>query len=152
MSTSEALKRAQDYLLDLVKVVPNANPPVCKIIDYGRYCYQRQKKEKEAKKKQSVVEIKEIRFSAKIEENDLNTKIEQAKKFVASGKKVKVSIRFRGRELNNTSSGYRLLDRFCDSCKEFAVHDGPPAFEGRNLSVMLKKIDSVNIVNKDLKM
>lgn len=146
MSASEALKQATNYDLDLVKVVPNANPPVCKIIDYGKYCYQKQKKEKEAKKKQNITEVKEIRFSSKIEENDLNTKIGQAEKFILSGKKVKVSIRFRGRELSNMSNGYKLLDKFYDSCKGFSFRDGPPIVEGRSLSMILKK-DSSNLVN-----
>ena len=142
MSTFDALNKAREYSLDLVKVVPNASPPVCKIIDYGKYCYQKQKKEKEAKKKQNVIEVKEIRFSTKIEENDLNTNIEKTKKLILSGKKVKVSVRFRGRELSNVSIGYKLLDKFYDSCRDFALRDSDAVLEGRNLSMILKKSGS----------
>ena len=112
MSSKDALKMAREAELDLVKIAPTAKPPVCKIVDYGKYRYEQMRKEKEAKKKQKTIDIKEIRFSPNIDTNDLNTKVNQARKFLTKGDKVKVSIRFRGRELAHTEIGIDFLNDF----------------------------------------
>lgn len=115
MSAKEAFKMAKEAELDLVKIAPTAKPPVCKIIDYGKYRYELARKEKEAKKKQKTVEIKEVRLSPNIEANDLNTKVNMAKKFIAKGDKVKVTLRFRGREMAHMQSSKHILDDFAES-------------------------------------
>ena len=112
MSAKDAMKLAREAELDLVKIAPTAKPPVCKIVDYGKYRYEQMRKEKEAKKKQKTIDIKEVRFSPNIDTNDLNTKINQARKFLSKGDKVKVSIRFRGRELAHTEIGIDILNNF----------------------------------------
>ena len=114
MSSKDAMKLAKEANLDLVKIAPNAKPPVCKIIDYGKYRYEMARKEKEAKKKQKVIEVKEIRLSPNIDVNDLNTKKNHARKFLQSGNRVKVSVRFRGRELAHTATGKVILDGFAE--------------------------------------
>ena len=121
MSSREALKLAEEAELDLVKIAPTAKPPVCKIIDYGKYRYELARKEKEAKKKQKVVEVKEIRMSPNIESNDLNTKMNAAKKFLEKGNKVKVTLRFRGREMAHMQSRKHILDDFAESLADVAV-------------------------------
>ena len=136
MSPRDALKMAIDKDLDLVKVAPQAKPPVCKILDYGKYRFEMQKKEKEAKKNQKVVELKEIRLSLNIDTNDFNTKLNQTAKFLAAGHKVKVSIRFRGREMAHSALGADVLKRFAEALPQ-ASTDKPPVLEGRTMSILL---------------
>ena len=137
MSPRDALKMAQALDLDLVKVAPQAKPPVCKILDYGKYRFEMQKKEKEAKKNQKVIELKEIRLSLNIDTNDFNTKVNQAAKFLQQGHKVKVSIRFRGRELAPTSLGIDVEQRFALALEGKAVVDKQPKLEGRSMMMFL---------------
>ena len=137
MSAKEAYKLAQEAELDLVKIAPTAKPPVCKIIDYGKYKYELARKEKEAKKKQKVIEIKEVRLSPNIEDNDLNTKISAAKKFLEKGNKVKVTLRFRGREMAHMASSKHILDDFAKMLEEVAVVEKPAKVEGRSMTLVL---------------
>jgi translation initiation factor IF-3 len=137
MSSKDALKLAREAELDLVKIAPTAKPPVCKIIDYGKFRYEQARKEKEAKKKQKTVELKEIRMTPSIEENDLNTKIGAAKKFLEKGNKVKVTLRFRGREMAHMSASKHILDDFAAALADIAVVEKPAKVEGRNMSLVL---------------
>ena len=137
MSAKDAMKIAREAELDLVKIAPTAKPPVCKIIDYGKYKYEQARKEKEAKKKQRTIEIKEVRLSPNIEENDLNTKVGAAKKFIQKGDKVKVTLRFRGREMAHMSSSKHVLDDFADMLKDIAVVEKAPKVEGRSMTMFL---------------
>ncbi len=137
MSSKEAQALAREAELDLVKIAPNAKPPVCKIIDYGKYRYEQARKEKEAKKKQKTIEIKEIRLSPNIEENDLNTKVANARKFITKGDRVKVTLRFRGREMAHVQSSKQILDVFAEKLKDVAVVEKAPKLEGRNMSMFL---------------
>ena len=137
MSAREAQKLADDEGLDLVKISPKANPPVCKIVDYGKYRYEQARREKEAKKKQHVVEVKEIRMSPNIDANDMNTKINAAKKFISKGDKVKVTLRFRGREMAHMQSSKHILDDFAEALAEVAVVEKAPKIEGRSMSLVL---------------
>ena len=137
MSAEEALKIAEEKELDLVKISPMAKPPVCKIMDYGKYRFEQAKREKEAKKNQRVMDVKEIRMSPSIGENDLQTKLKAALKFLADGDRVKVSIRFRGREMAHTNLGEQILRDFADKCSELANLDKQPKLEGRNMSMFL---------------
>ena len=137
MSSREAMKLAEEENLDLVKIAPTAKPPVCKIIDYGKYRYELARKEKEARKKQKVVEVKEIRMSPNIESNDLNTKMNAAKKFLEKGNKVKVTLRFRGREMAHMQSSRHILDDFAESLADTAVVEKAPKIEGRSISMVL---------------
>ncbi len=137
MSAREAMKLAEEAELDLVKIAPTAKPPVCKIIDYGKYRYEMARKDKEARKKQKVVELKEIRLSPNIESNDLNTKMNAAKKFIAKGDKVKVTLRFRGREMAHMNASKHILDDFAESMSEVAVVEKAPKVEGRSISMVL---------------
>ena len=137
MSAKEALKMAAEAELDLVKIAPNAKPPVCKIIDYGKFRYEQARKEKEARKKQKTIEIKEVRLSPNIEENDLNTKISAARKFLTKGDKVKVTLRFRGREMSHMANSKHILDDFAEALKDIAVVDKPSKVEGRSLVMFL---------------
>ena len=137
MSAKEALKMAIEAELDLVKIAPNAKPPVCKIIDYGKFRYEQARKEKEARKKQKTIEIKEVRLSPNIEENDLNTKISAARKFLTKGDKVKVTLRFRGREMSHMANSKHILDDFAEALKDIAVVDKPSKVEGRSLVMFL---------------
>ena len=137
MSSREALKLAEEAGLDLVKIAPTAKPPVCKILDYGKYRFEMQKKEKEAKKNQKVIELKEIRLSLNIDTNDFNTKVNQAAKFLQQGHKVKVSIRFRGREMAHTSLGIDVEQRFAQALEGKAVVDKQPKLEGRSMMMFL---------------
>ena len=137
MSSREAMKLAQEAELDLVKIAPTAKPPVCKIIDYGKYRYELARKEKEAKKKQKTVEVKEVRLSPNIDVNDLITKVNNAKKFIAKGNKVKVTLRFRGREMAHMQSSKHILDDFADMLKEVASIEKAPKLEGRSMSMVL---------------
>ena len=137
MSAREALERAMDANLDLVKIAPQANPPVCKIIDYGKFRYEQSRKEKEAKKKQKTVEIKEVRLSPNIDTNDLNTKMNNAKKFISKGNKVKVTLRFRGREMAHVQQSKHILDDFAKMLEDVAVVEKAAKLEGRNMSMVL---------------
>ena len=142
MSAEAALKIAEEKELDLVKISPMAKPPVCKIMDYGKFRFEQSKREKEAKKNQRVMEVKEIRMSPGIGENDLNTKLKSALKFLADGDRVKVSIRFRGREMAHTHLGEVILRDFAAKCDEVANLDKPPKLEGRNMSMFLSPKNS----------
>ena len=137
MSAAEALKIAIEQDLDLVKIAPGSNPPVCRVMDYGKFRFEQTKKEKEAKKNQRVIEIKEIRMSPGIDTNDFNTKLKNAQKFLADGDRVKVSVRFRGREMAHTDIGAVLLKDFAEKCTEVANLDKAPKLEGRNMSMFL---------------
>ena len=133
MSAKEAYFKAKDANLDLVKIAPTAKPPVCKIIDYGKYRYELARKAKEAKKKQKTVETKEIRLSPNIDTNDLNTKVNQARKFLSKGAKVKVSLRFRGREMAHRDVGREILDSFYKELEDVSTVDKPAKMEGRSM-------------------
>ncbi|MCR4610885.1 MAG: translation initiation factor IF-3 [Lachnospiraceae bacterium] len=137
MSSREAMRLADEANLDLVKISPKAKPPVCKIIDYGKYRYEMSRKEKEAKKKQKTFEIKEIRMSPNIEANDLNTKMNAARKFIAKGNKVKVTLRFRGREMAHIQESKHILYDFAENMSDVAVVEKEPKQEGRTLSLVL---------------
>ena len=137
MSAAEALRIAEEKELDLVKIAPGSNPPVCRVMDYGKFRFEQTKKEKEAKKNQRVIEIKEIRMSPGIDTNDFNTKLKNAQKFLAEGDRVKVSVRFRGREMAHTDIGAVLLKDFAAKCAEVANLDKAPKLEGRNMSMFL---------------
>lgn len=137
MSSREALKIAAEQDLDLVKIAPQATPPVCRIMDYGKYRYEQAKREKEARKNQKVAEIKEVRMSLNIDTHDFDTKVNQAKKFLQNGDKVKVSVRFRGREMAHPEMGKGLLERFATDCAEVGSLDKPPKMEGRSLAMFI---------------
>ena len=137
MSADAALKIADEQGLDLVKISPQANPPVCKLMDYGKYRFEQGKREKEARKNQHVVEIKEIRMSPGIDIGDFNVKLKNAQKFLADGNRVKVSVRFRGREMAHTDIGKKLLDKFAEQCAEVSSVDKGAKLEGRNMSMFL---------------
>ena len=137
MSAKEAYFKAKDANLDLVKIAPTAKPPVCKIIDYGKYRYELARKAKEAKKKQKTVEPKEIRLSPNIDTNDLNTKVNQARKFLSKGAKVKVSLRFRGREMAHRDVGREILDSFYKELEDVSTVDKPAKMEGRSMVMFL---------------
>ena len=133
MSAREAMKRAQEAELDLVKIAPTAKPPVCKIIDYGKYRYEMARKEKEAKKKQKIIEVKEVRLSPNIDSNDLSTKINAARKFIQKGNKVKITLRFRGREMAHMNASRHILDDFAKELADIAVVEKPSKVEGRSI-------------------
>ena len=137
MSAATALNMAAEQELDLVKIAPNSTPPVCKIMDYGKFRFEQLKKEKEAKKNQHVVEIKEVRMSPNIDTNDFNTKVKSALKFLKDGDRVKVTVRFRGREMAHTSIGHDLLVKFGSDCSEIANVDKAPKLDGRHMSMFL---------------
>ena len=137
MSAREAMKIAQEAELDLVKIAPTAKPPVCKIIDYGKFRYEQSRKEKEAKKKQKTVELKEVRLSPNIDTNDLNTKVNNARKFISKGNKVKVTLRFRGREMAHVQQSKHILDDFAEALADVAVIEKPAKMEGRAMSMVL---------------
>ena len=137
MSAEEALRIATEQDLDLVKIAPGSNPPVCKIMDYGKYRFEQTKKEKDAKKNQRVIEIKEIRMSPGSGDNDFNTKLKNGQKFLNDGNRVKVSVRFRGREMAHTDIGEVLLRNFAEKCADIANLDKAPKLEGRNMSMFL---------------
>lgn len=137
MSSKDAQKLADEAGLDLVKIAPTAKPPVCKIVDYGKYKYEQTRKEKEAKKKQKVIEVKEIRLSPNIDTNDLNTKMNAARKFLSKGDKVKVTLRFRGREMAHMNSSKHILDEFAENLADVATVDKAPKVEGRSMTMFL---------------
>ena len=137
MTSKEAMKLADEAGVDLIKIAPTARPPVCKIMDYGKYRYEQARREKEAKKKQKVIEVKEVRLSPNIDTNDLNTKANMARKFLSKGDKVKVTLRFRGRELAHVNASKVILDEFAESLSDVAVVEKPAKFEGRSLIMFL---------------
>ena len=136
-TSQEALQMADEQGLDLVKISPNAVPPVCKLMDYGKFRFEQTKREKEARKNQHVVEIKEVRMSPGIDVNDFNVKLRNAQKFLAEGNRCKVTVRFRGREMAHTNIGQVLLMKFADDCIETAIMDKSPKLEGRHMSIFL---------------
>lgn len=137
MSAREALKIAEEAELDLVKIAPTAKPPVCKIVDYSKYKYEQLRREKEAKKKQKTVEIKEIRLTPNIDINDLNTKMNSARKFITKGDRVKVTLRFRGREMAHMSASKHILDDFAENLSDIATVEKAPKVEGRSMTMFL---------------
>lgn len=137
MSPKDAMKLAKEAGVDLVKIVPNAVPPVCKIVDYGKYRYELARKEKDAKKKQRVIDIKEVRLSPNIEENDLNTKANSARKFIEKGDKVKVTLKFRGREMAHMEQSKHILDDFAEKLADIAQVEKAPKLEGRSIMMVL---------------
>ena len=137
MSSADALRIADEKGLDLVKISPQAVPPVCKLMNYGKFKFEQGKREKEARKNQHVVEIKEVRMSPGIDIGDFNTKLRNAQKFIADGNRVKVSVRFRGREMAHTDIGRDLLERFAQQCADTANLDKTPKLEGRMMSIFL---------------
>ncbi len=137
MSSREAFARAQEADLDLVKIAPQAKPPVCKIIDYGKYRYELARKEKEAHKKQKTVDLKEVRLSPNIDTNDLNTKVNAARKFLSKGDKVKVTLRFRGREMAHMNQSKYILDEFAEKLSDISSVEKAPKVEGRSMTMVL---------------
>ena len=137
MPTAQALSMAEERQLDLVKIAPQARPPVCKFMDYGKFRFEQGKREKEARKNQHVVEVKEVRMSPGIDVGDFNTKLKNAQKFIADGNRVKVSVRFRGREMAHTEIGRDLLNKFAELCTEVSTLDKAAKLEGRNMSIFL---------------
>lgn len=157
MSAEDALRHAEEAGLDLVKIAPNAVPPVCRVMDYGKFRFEQTKKEKEAKKNQKIIEIKEIRMGPSIGENDFNTKLKNGQRFLMDGDRVKVSVRFRGREMAHTEIGKVLLDDFASRCEDIATVDKAAKLEGRNMSMFLspkpvkpaKKAKEIILDNKE---
>jgi translation initiation factor IF-3 len=137
MPTKEAMRLAMEAELDLVKIAPKAVPPVCKIVDYGKFKYEQLRKEKEARKKQKTVELKEIRMSPNIDTNDLNTKVGAARKFLTKGNKVKITLRFRGREMAHMHESKHILDDFAEQLSDCSVVEKAPKVEGRSISLVL---------------
>ena len=142
MSAAEANALAEEQGYDLVKISPNAIPPVCKIMDYSKYCFDQKKREREARKNQRVVEVKEVRMSPSIDTNDFNTKVKSAIKFLTDGNRVKVSVRFRGREMAHTNLGEKLLLDFADACSEAATMEKNPKLDGRFMAMFLSPKNS----------
>jgi translation initiation factor IF-3 len=140
-SRQEALEIAQKRNLDLVLVAPNAKPPVCRIMDYGKYRFEQQKKEKEARKKQKVINVKEVRFTPGIGDHDFETKLKNARKFLQKGDKVKAAVRFRGRAITHKELGREVLDRFAEEVKDIATVETKPKMEGRNMFMMLAPLN-----------
>ena len=139
VSGNEARRLAEESDLDLVMISPNAKPPVCKIMDYGKFVYEQSKKEKEAKKKQKIQETKELRITPNIEEHDFGFKAKNARKFLEDGNKVKITVRFRGRELNNTKMGEAVLNQFISNLEDISVVEKKPKLEGKNMFIILAK-------------
>ena len=139
MDTQKALELAYEKNLDLVLVAPNGNPPVCKIMNYGKYKFEKEKKEKEAKKKQKTFELKELRITPNTEEHDFNFKVKNAKKFIEDGCKVKITVRFRGRELNYVKQGETILNKFIEELSDVATPEKKPILEGKNMFIILAK-------------
>ncbi len=137
MSAADALRLAEEREMDLVKISPNATPPVCKIMDYGKFRFEQTKKEKEARKNQRVVEIKEVRMSPGIDTNDFNVKLKNAQKFLKDGNRVKATVRFRGREMAHTNIGEQLLQKFGEACADIATVEKNPKLDGRHMSMFL---------------
>ena len=137
MPLAEAMAKAGEADLDLVKISPNAVPPVCKLMDYGKYRFEQTKRDKEAKKNQRIVEIKEVRMSPGIDVNDFNVTVRNAQRFLSDGNRVKVTVRFRGREMAHTDIGKRLLEKFAEDCTEVATMDKEPKLDGRHMTMFL---------------
>ncbi len=140
LKTQDALRIAYDKGLDLVMVAAQSDPPVCKIIDYGKYCFERDKREKEAKKKQTVIEIKELQLTCKIGQHDIDTKLKHARRFIGDGNKVRIIVKYQGREMQHTEIGVDLLNSFLSSLSDIAAADKQPVLEGRNLTVTISPI------------
>ena len=140
MSSDNALRTAYDKGLDLVLISPNAQPPVCRIVDYGRYRYEQEKREKEAKKKQNIIEVKEVQLSCRIDTHDFETKVKHALRFLGDGNKVKVVLRFRGREMSHQDIGKEILERFREAVKESGTVDKTPNLEGRLMTMIVNPI------------
>lgn len=140
MQTAKALELAYEKDLDLVLIAPNAEPPVCRIMDYGKYRFERDKKEKEAKKKQTVVEVKEIQLSCRIDTHDFDTKVKHAHRFLGDGNKVRVVVKFRGREMSHQDIGREILEKFEEACKEVGSVDKRPTLEGRFMSMIVNPV------------
>ncbi len=140
MATADALDFAYDHGVDLVMIAPNATPPVCRAVDYGKFRFEKEKREKEAKKNQQVVKVKEVQLSCKIDTHDFNTRLNQAIKFLQGGDKVKVSIRFKGREMSHQQIGIQVIERFVEACAEYGTTDKKPTIEGRFVSVMISPV------------
>ena len=137
MPPKEAMKLAKEANVDLVKIAPSANPPVCKLVNYGKYRYELARKEKEAKKKQKTIDVKEVRLSPNIDTNDLNTKVNAARKFLSKGDRVKVTLRFRGREMAHMASSKHVLDDFAEQLADVATVEKAPKVEGRSMTMFL---------------
>ncbi len=137
MDLESAKKYAADHDLDLVLIAPQATPPVCRAMDYGKYCYEQDKKEREAKKKQQVVELKEVRLSCRIDKHDFETKVARAKKFLSDGNKVRANLRFKGREITHPEIGTEMLERFAEAVSEVGAVEKKPKLEGRTMSVFI---------------
>lgn len=137
VATRDAMKMAEDAGLDLVKIAPTAKPPVCKIVDYGKFRYEQARKDKEARKKQRTIEVKEVRLSPNIDSNDLNTKVNAARKFISKGDKVKITLRFRGREMAHMHSSKHILDDFAEELSDIASVEKPAKIEGRSITMVL---------------
>jgi len=137
MSSREAMRLAEEAGLDLVKIAPTAKPPVCKIVDYGKFRYEQARKEKEARKKQRIIDVKEIRLSPNIDTNDLNTKVNAARKFLSKGDRVKITLRFRGREMAHMANSKHILDDVAQQLSDIAVMEKPPKVEGRSMTMFL---------------
>jgi translation initiation factor IF-3 len=140
ITVEEALKMAALDELDLVEISPEADPPVCKIVDFGKFVYQREKKVKEAKKKQKIIELKEMKFSPKIDKHDYQYRVQHILNFLDKGDKVKVTIRFRGREMSHTEFGFELIQKILEEVKEFCTIEKPPKLEGRSLTAVLSPL------------
>ena len=140
MSSDNALRTAYDKGLDLILISPNAQPPVCRITDYGRYRYEQEKREKEAKKKQNIIEVKEVQLSCRIETHDFETKVKHAMRFLGEGNKVKVVLRFRGREMSHQEIGKEILERFREAVKEAGTVDKTPNLEGRLMTMIVNPV------------
>ena len=140
MKIADALAYAENMDVDLVLIAPNATPPVCRAIDYGKFCFERDKREKEAKKKQVVVKVKEIQLSCRIEQHDFDTRVNQAKKFLGEGNKVKAVVRFRGREMSHTELGRDVILKFEEACREFGAAEKKPVLDGRYMSIILSPV------------
>ncbi len=142
MATRAALELAEDRQLDLVKIAPNAKPPVCKLMDYGKYRFEQSKREREMRKNQRVIEVKEVRLSATIEDHDVEVKFRAASKFLQDGDKVKVSIRVRGRQISHSEIGLEVMKDFAERLKDIAVVERRPLTEGRNMTMVLAPKES----------
>ena len=140
LKIADALAYAENQDVDLVLIAPNATPPVCRAIDYCKFCFERDKREKEAKKKQVIVKVKEVQLSCRIEQHDFDTRVNHAKKFLGEGNKVKAVVRFKGREMSHMELGREVITKFEEACKEFGVAEKKPVLEGRFMSIILSPV------------
>lgn len=140
MKIADARAYAEEHGVDLVLIVPNATPPVCRAVDYGRFCFERDKREKEARKKQVIVKVKEVQLSCRIEQHDFDTRVNQAKRFLAEGNKVKAVVRFRGREMSHMELGRAVIEQFEQACREAGVAEKKPVLDGRYMSIVIAPI------------